>query len=97
MEIEMLRKQLVREWGLDSSVEGGMQRARMEFEQKKKEEQRKQVEEKKRSRKKSLSFRRKNRKILVLRQQLRGRVPRIRHGERGSVVEFKNVFMEEER
>ena len=45
IELAQIRGKLVREWGLDTTVEGGMQRARMEFEQK--EEQRKKVEEQK--------------------------------------------------
>lgn len=44
IELAQIRGKLVREWGLDTTVEGGMQRARMEWEQK--EEQRKKVEEK---------------------------------------------------
>ena len=57
LELEMARKQLVREWGLDTTVEGGMQRARMEYEQK--EEQRKKIEEKKEEQKKEFEFQKK--------------------------------------
>lgn len=57
MELSMMRKQLVREWGLDTTVEGGMQKARMEWEQK--EQQRKQVEERKEEQKKEFEFQKK--------------------------------------
>ena len=57
MELEMARKQLVREWGLDTTIEGGMQKARMEYEQK--EEQRKKIEEKKEEQKKEFEFEKK--------------------------------------
>ncbi len=57
MELAMMRKQLVREWGLDTTVEGGMQKARMEWEQK--EQQRKQVEERKEEQKKEFEFQKK--------------------------------------
>ncbi len=70
MEIEMLRKQLVREWGLDSSVEGGMQRARMEFEQK--EQQRKQVEEHKEEQKKEFEFQKKKQEDIGLKAATQG-------------------------
>lgn len=64
LEIEMLRKQLVREWGLDTSVESGMQKARMEYAQK--EEQRKQIEEKKEEQKKEFEFQKKQREDIGL-------------------------------
>jgi len=52
--MQMLRKQLVREWGLDADVESGMQKARAEWEQK--EEQRKKVIEKEAEQKKEFEF-----------------------------------------
>lgn len=64
LEMEMIRKQLVREWGLDSNVESGMQKARMEFEQK--EEQRKQIEEKKEEQKKEFEFQKKQQEDIAL-------------------------------
>ncbi|MCE7897867.1 MAG: hypothetical protein DPW11_00670 [bacterium] len=64
MEIEMLRKQLVREWGLDTNIESGMQKARMEYEQK--EEQRKQIEEKKEEQKKEFEFQKKQQEDIGL-------------------------------
>lgn len=64
MEVEMLRKQLVREWGLDTNVESGMQQARMEWEQK--EEQRKQVEEKEAEQKKEFEFQKKQQEDIAL-------------------------------
>ena len=54
MELEQVRGKLVREWGLDANLESGMQKARMEWEQK--EEQRKKVEEKKEEEKKEFEF-----------------------------------------
>jgi hypothetical protein len=57
LEMEMLRKQLVRQWGLDTNLESGMQRASAEWEQK--EEQRKQVEEQKEEQKKEFEFQKK--------------------------------------
>lgn len=57
LELEMTRKQLVRQWGLDTTIEGGMQKARIEWEQK--EEQRKKVEEKKEEQKKEFEFQKK--------------------------------------
>jgi hypothetical protein len=57
MEMEMLRKQLVRQWGLDTSLESGMQRASAEWEQK--EEQRKKVIEQKEEQKKEFEFQKK--------------------------------------
>lgn len=50
MEIAMLRKRLFSEYGLDTNLESGMKRARMEYEQK--EQQRKQAEEQKEEQKK---------------------------------------------
>lgn len=64
MELEMARKQLVREWGLDTTVEGGMQKARMEYEQK--EEQRKKIEEKKEEQKKEFEFQKKQQEDIGL-------------------------------
>lgn len=54
MELAILRKQLFSQYGLDTNVESGMQKARMEFEQKEKE--RKQVEEKKKEEKKMMDL-----------------------------------------
>ena len=70
MEIEMLRKQLVREWGLDTNIESGMQKARMEYEQK--EEQRKQVEEKKEEQKKEFEFQKKQQEDIGLKAATQG-------------------------
>lgn len=64
MELAMMRKQLVREWGLDTTVEGGMQKARMEWEQK--EQQRKQVEERKEEQKKEFEFQKKQQEDIGL-------------------------------
>ncbi len=64
LEIQMLRKQLSREWGLDTSIEGGMAKARAEWEQK--EEQRKQVEEKEEEQKKEFEFMKKKQDDLGL-------------------------------
>lgn len=64
MEMEMIRKQLVREWGLDTNLESGMQRARMEYEQK--EEQRKKVEEQKEEQKKEFEFQKKQQEDVAL-------------------------------
>lgn len=57
LELEMTRKQLVRQWGLDTTIEGGMQKTRAEWRQK--EEQRKKVEEKKEEQKKEFEFQKK--------------------------------------
>jgi len=57
MEMEMLRKQLVRQWGLDTNLESGIQKASAEWEQK--EEQRKKVVEKKEEEKKEFEFQKK--------------------------------------
>ncbi|MBP9670482.1 hypothetical protein KBD75_03715 [Candidatus Woesebacteria bacterium] len=54
IELAQIRGKLVREWGLDTTVEGGMQKARSEYEQK--EEQRKKVEEKEEEEKKEFEF-----------------------------------------
>lgn len=54
IELAQIRGTLVREWGLDTTVEGGMQKARMEYEQK--EEQRKKVVEQKEEQKKEFEF-----------------------------------------
>jgi hypothetical protein len=63
-ELAMIRGKLVREWGLDTTVEGGMQKARMEWEQK--EEQRKKVEEKKEEQKKEFEFQKKQQEDIGL-------------------------------
>lgn len=52
--LKNIRGKLVREWGLDTTIEGGMQKARIEWEQK--EEQRKKVEEKQEEEKKEFEF-----------------------------------------
>lgn len=52
MELAMLRRNLVSQWGLETGVEQGMERARQEYAQK--EEQRKQVEEHQEEQKKQL-------------------------------------------
>lgn len=57
IEMQLLRKQLVREWGLDTTLEAGMKKAQMEYEQK--EEQRKQVEEQKEEQEKEFKFQQK--------------------------------------
>lgn len=64
LEMEMIRKQLTREWGLDTNIESGMQRARMEYEQK--EEQRKKVEEQKEEQKKEFEFQKKKQEDIGL-------------------------------
>lgn len=52
MELSILRKHLVSEWGLDTNLEHGMERARQEYVEK--EEQRKQVEEHREEEKKQM-------------------------------------------
>lgn len=64
VELAMIRKQLTREWGLDTNIESGMQRARQEYEQK--EEQRKKVEEKEEEQKKEFEFQKKTQEDLAL-------------------------------
>lgn len=64
MELAQIRGKLVREWGLDTTVEGGMQRARMEWEQK--EEQRKKVVEQKEEQKKEFEFQKKQQEDIGL-------------------------------
>ncbi len=64
VELEMVRKQLVRQWGLDTNLESGMQRARSEWEQK--EEQRKQVKEKEEEQKKEFEFQKKKQEDIAL-------------------------------
>lgn len=54
MELAILRKRLHQQQGLDVSIEGGMERARQEYEQK--EQQRKQVEEQKKEEKKQMDL-----------------------------------------
>jgi hypothetical protein len=70
LEMQMVRKQLAREWGLDTNLESGMQRARMEYEQK--EEQRKQVEEKKEEQKKEFEFQKKQQEDIALKAAKQG-------------------------
>lgn len=64
MELAQIRGKLVREWGLDTTIEGGMQKAKQEFEQK--EEQRKKVEEKKEEEKKEFEFQKKQQEDIGL-------------------------------
>lgn len=64
VELEMIRKNLVREWGLDTNIESGMQRARMEYEQK--EKQRNEVKEKEKEQKKEFEFQKKAQEDLAL-------------------------------
>lgn len=52
MELAVLRKRLHREYGLETDIESGMQRARAEYEQK--EQERKQAEEQKKEEKKQV-------------------------------------------
>jgi hypothetical protein len=65
LELEMIRKQLTRQWGLDTHLESGMQQARMEYEQR--EEQRKQIEEKQEEQKKEFEFQKKQQEDIGLR------------------------------
>lgn len=64
IELAQIRGKLVREWGLDTTIEGGMQKARMEWEQK--EEQRKKVEEKKEEQKNEFEFQKKQQEDIGL-------------------------------
>ena len=64
IELAQISGKLVREWGLDTTVEGGMQKARQEFEQK--EEQRKKVEERKEEEKKEFEFKKKQQEDIGL-------------------------------
>ncbi len=64
IELAQIRGKLVREWGLDTNIESGMQRARMEYEQK--EEQRKKVEEQKEEQKKEFEFQKKQQEDIGL-------------------------------
>lgn len=64
LELDIERKKLAREWGLDTTLEGGMQKARMEFEQK--EEQRKKVVEQKEEQKKEFEFQKKQQEDIGL-------------------------------
>ena len=64
IELAQIRGKLVREWGLDTGIESGMQRARMEYEQK--EEQRKKVEEQKEEQKKEFEFQNKKQEDIGL-------------------------------
>lgn len=57
LELSAIRAKLVREWGLDSDLESGMQKARMEWQQR--EDERKKVEEKKEEQKKEFEFQQK--------------------------------------
>ncbi|GAB4026944.1 MAG: hypothetical protein Fur0011_3810 [Candidatus Microgenomates bacterium] len=70
LEIEMIRKQLVREWGLDTNVESGMQKARMEYEQKK--EQRQQIEERKEAQKKEFEFQKRQQENIAIKVAKQG-------------------------
>lgn len=70
LELEMARKQLVREWGLDTNIESGMQKARMEYEQK--EEQRNQIEEKKEEQKKEFEFQKAQQEDIALKAAKQG-------------------------
>jgi len=70
IELAQIRGKLVREWGLDVTVEGGMQKARMEYEQK--EEQRKKVEEKKEEQKKEFEFQKKQQEDIGLKAAKQG-------------------------
>lgn len=64
IELAQIRGKLVREWGLDTTIEGGMQKARMEWEQR--EEQRKKIEEKKEEQKKEFEFQKKQQEDIGL-------------------------------
>lgn len=64
IELAQIRGKLVREWGLDTNIESGMQKARMEWEQK--EEERKKVEEKKEEQKKEFEFQQKQQEDIGL-------------------------------
>lgn len=64
IELAQIRGKLVREWGLDTTIEGGMQRARMEYEQK--EEQRNRIEEQKEEQKKEFEFQKKQQEDIGL-------------------------------
>jgi len=64
MELSAIRSRLVREWGLDTNIESGMQKAREEWEQR--EEQRKKVEEKKEEQKKEFEFEKKKQEDIAL-------------------------------
>lgn len=70
IEMQMLRKQMAREWGLDTNLDSGMQRARMEYEQKK--QQREQVEEKKEEQKKEFEFQKKQQEDIALKAAKQG-------------------------
>lgn len=52
MELSIIRKRLQSEWGLDTTLEGGMQKARQEWQQK--EEERKREQDKKEEEKKQM-------------------------------------------
>ena len=64
LELAHLRQKLQAEWGLETNLESGMQRARAEYEQK--EEQRKQVEEKKEEQEKAFEFQKKKQEDIAL-------------------------------
>lgn len=64
VELEIIRKNLVREWGLDANIESGMQKARMEYEQK--EKQRNEIKEKEKEQKKEFEFQKKAQEDLAL-------------------------------
>ena len=54
----------MREWGLDTTIEGGMQKARMEWQQK--EKQRNEVKEKEMEQKKEFEFQKKQKEDIGL-------------------------------
>ena len=64
IELAQIRGKLVREWGLDTTIQGGMAKAKQEFEQK--EEQRKKVEEKQEEQKKEFEFQKKQQEDIGL-------------------------------
>lgn len=64
MELSAIRGKLVREWGLDTNIESGMQKARAEWEQK--EKQRNEIKEKEKEQKKEFEFEKKKQEDLSL-------------------------------
>lgn len=64
IELAQIRGKLVREWGLDTTLEGGMQKAKQEYE--KKEEERKKVVEQKEEQKKEFEFQKKQQEDIGL-------------------------------
>ena len=57
VELQLIRRNLQTQWGLDTTVTGGMQKARQEWEEK--ERQRKEVKEKEEEQKKEFEFQKK--------------------------------------